>query len=218
MLVGGGHSGHRTAAGLVRAHDRAEVRVEVGVRDVRVGVALDRVGDVGRRHFPIHRRAEVNPLADVNSERLAVGRDLRRARGHVRTRRAERIRPVGVQGTLDSIEHLVVEREVGRAGVEVFEVLVVEHGERAPSLAPRLRLGRRGLHPAYDLQTGAAGDRVAAGAARGQPYGERCERRRRDRLDQPHRHSSCACFDPVHYGDSWLEASRWILLISRSSG
>ena len=55
-------AGDRAAARSVGADDVAVIRARVGARDVRVEAALDRVGDVSRRHLAVHRRTDLTPL------------------------------------------------------------------------------------------------------------------------------------------------------------
>ena len=70
MLFGVLIPGIGPPVGLLQPFERAEVGVEVGVGDVRVGAALDRVGDVGRGHFAVDRRAEVHAFANVHGDVL----------------------------------------------------------------------------------------------------------------------------------------------------
>jgi hypothetical protein len=51
----------------------------------------------------------------------------------------------------------------------VFEIRVVEHGQRAAALAAALRLSERRLDPTGNLDPAATGNRATAGAARGKP-------------------------------------------------
>ena len=87
----------------------AEVRREVRVGDVGVGAALDRVGDVGRGHLAVDRRAEVDALADVHGDRLAAVGDpavggRRDLGGQVRAERVGRVRRVDEQRPLRRVD------------------------------------------------------------------------------------------------------------------
>ena len=169
------------------AHQRAEIGFEVGVGDVRVGAALDRVGDIGGGDFAVDRWAEVHARADVDGDRLAIGGDFGRAGGHVRGNFAQLVGLVGVERALGRVDRLVVDRGVGLAGIEVFEVRMVEDRQRAAAHAPGLGLAQRGLNPGCRLDAARFRDRAGARAARGER--QRGEQQRtpdeRDRCELP---------------------------------
>ena len=71
VLVGGGDPGDRPAVGLGGADDGPVVGAGVGIGHVGVEAALDRVGDVGRGHLAVDRRAV------VDAGRMSFQHDLR---------------------------------------------------------------------------------------------------------------------------------------------
>ena len=122
--------GDRAPVGLFRAHDVAEVGFEIGVGDIRVGAALDRVGDVAGVDFAVDRRAEVDVRLDLDRHRLAAVGDRRRAGGDVRFELGGVVGEVGVERALRGGGDRVILDRIRLARIEVFEVLVVVHGER----------------------------------------------------------------------------------------